>query len=140
MTNNNMCNWINAQYNSTGLCRPPDSGCSTARTCPASAPSYISVCSPEARHGSRCTGHRSPCEEDYHDNSGDVTSLTWFCHHRSSGSPGTGCTGYTTQGRSDIGGTWSKHLLGLKFFLASRALTKLTDTRARTLWHSVWSL
>ena len=76
-----------------------------------------------------------------------VTSLTWFCHHRSSGSPGTDCTGYTSQGRSDIGGTWNKHLLGLTFFLASsliknrkeRYLTKLTDTRARTLWDFVWS-
>ena len=49
--------WI---YNSTGVYRPPGSGCSTPRTGPASVPAYTSVGSAEVRHGSSYTGHRIP--------------------------------------------------------------------------------
>ena len=51
---------IYVEYNSTGVYRPPGSGCSTPRTGPASVPSYIFACSAEARHGSSYTGRRIP--------------------------------------------------------------------------------
>ena len=51
---------IYVEYNSTGVYRPPGSGCSTPRTGPASVPSYIFACSAEARHGSSYSGRRIP--------------------------------------------------------------------------------
>ena len=95
------------EYNSTGVCRPPGSGCSTGCTGPVSAPAYISACSAQARHGSSYTGSRIPWGIQSNVRSaGLVSILTWFYLHISSGSLDTGCTGYTSQGRSDTGGTW----------------------------------
>ena len=52
--------YVEYTYNSTGVYRPPGSGCSTPRTVPASVPAYTSVGSAEVRHGSSYTGHRIP--------------------------------------------------------------------------------
>ena len=61
-----------------------------------------------------------------------MTNLTLFCHHRSSDSPGTDCTGYTSQDRSDTGGTWHKYI----WFVRIRISKSLKMSADKTYWHT----